>query len=113
MRQFALALKADPSWAAAQWWVDDLQTPAAEAPMPQPATAGGATVNTRRAMPSDDALLSSEKPSPQRLPPVALRHPPSEGATLPGISYDRPADSAAPLPPPLINYPVRPQPSSP
>ena len=62
-------------------------------------------MSSRPVMPSNDVLLLPEASRLQRLPPTTRPDRQPEGQTLPGISYDRPAAMAAPMPPPSLSSP--------
>ena len=110
MQYFALALRADPSMDAARRWIEYLQRSTAQARLSQHPAAAGAKVIGQPAMPSEGALASPDEAAPRRLPPTTLRRPTLDGPMLPGISYERSAAPAAPLPPPPTSSTFRPLP---
>jgi tetratricopeptide (TPR) repeat protein len=137
IRNFAMALKADPSMDAAQRWVEYLQRATAQSQLPQPPVATAArTANKRQGtgdgqdryrpgvsylgstatagglppvLPREDGFMPSDKPAPRRLPPTISRQPALD-APLPGISYESSGAPAAPMPPPSTNAALRPLP---
>jgi tetratricopeptide (TPR) repeat protein len=131
IQHFSLALRADPSMAPAQRWIDYLQK-TTQARLPQHPMAAGLRIASEKREP--EALRPPDFPDsrqggaqrtptflaprperdsasmPRRLPPCPSGEPESDGPTLPGISYDRgegPTMPSAPLPPPSTNSAVR------
>jgi tetratricopeptide (TPR) repeat protein len=98
MQHFALALKADPSMVAAQRWLDYLQRSVTRERLPQHPASSGVKIISERVR--EEASAPAPEPSPRRLPPIPSSEAGSEGPSLPGISRDRSAVPAAPMPPP-------------
>jgi len=110
LQHFELALKADPSMESAKRWVGYLQKTTAQARLSQQPTGIGLRTANQPVASKEERQMLPDEPMPRRLPPTVLRQPSLDGPSLPGISYDRSAAPAAPMPPPPTNSALRPLP---
>jgi tetratricopeptide (TPR) repeat protein len=108
LQHFALALRADPSMAQAERWIEHLQRQTTQARLPQHPAAAGVRITSQ--MSPEDAQAGTSAvpqgavrqtgPTPYRLPPTAAGESAGQGPSLPGISYGRSTPPDAPMPPP-------------
>lgn len=108
-QHFEMAAKADPSMESAKLWVAYLQKTAAQARLSQHPIGVGVKTASQPMSPKETLQMLPDEPKPRRLPPTVLRQPSLDGPSLPGISYDRSAAPAAPMPP-ATSSAVRPLP---
>ena len=107
MQHFALALKADPSMAAAQRWLEYLQRSTARDGWSQHPAASGVKIISERVR---EEASSPDEPTPRRLPPTPSADPSSDGPSLRGVSQGRSAVPTAPMPPESGNSALQPLP---
>ncbi|MEN6448956.1 MAG: tetratricopeptide repeat protein, partial [Thermoguttaceae bacterium] len=120
LQHFVLALRADPTMAPAERWIEYLHRTTAQARLPEHPMNVGVRIadDPARRRPvsygprnpsGDDPSFPGEppvQPSPHRLPPPGASDP---VPSLPGITYGPASPPAAPMPPPL-NPAIRPLP---
>jgi tetratricopeptide (TPR) repeat protein len=110
MQHFGMALTADPSMDAARRWLERLQRQTMQdQPSPESMMVGTKAANRWTAQ-RGEVVISSDEPSPHRLPPTAVRQPESGVVALPDIHAESSSAPAAPLPPPASNSAMRPLP---
>ncbi len=126
LQHFAQALKADPTMAPAQQWINFLQKKTAVARRPErprveysPPTFAEKPESPRYTAPAqrepprasrEAPPMPPEEPTPRRLPPTETRGSDLEKAPLPGIYYHRSTAPEAPMPPPSSNPAIQPLP---